>query len=98
MTHIIINLIHIFFVAPLLYLIGTNKFPDEYKKYLVYLAIFVLILHVYLLFTRIGKRQVKVLSMTEGFGGGLDCARKDVQCIDIFDSSPGYSRPSIKMI
>lgn len=93
----LINIIHILFVAPLLYLIGTNKFPEEYKKYLVYLAVFVLVYHSYLLYKATQKKQIKVMSISEGFGGGLDCAREDVHCIDIFDSSPGYSRPVIEI-
>lgn len=97
MTRIIINIIHIFLVAPLLYLLGTNRFPEDYKKYLVYLAIFVLIYHCYSLMTNVSKKQIKILSLAEGFGGGLDCAREDVHCIDIFDSSPGYSRPVIEI-
>ena len=97
MKHLVTDLVHIFLIVPLLYLVGTNKFPEHYKKYLVYLAIFMLIYHIYSLMTKVGKKQIKVLSMTEGFGGGLDCAKEDVHCIDVFDSSPGYSRPVIEI-
>jgi hypothetical protein len=92
----LINIIHILFVAPLLYLLGTNKFPEEYKKYLVYLAIIIIIYHSYSFYTRISQKKIKILSM-EGFGGEFDCAHEDVHCIDIFDSSPGYSRPIINI-
>lgn len=47
-----INLFHIFIVAPLLWAVGTNRFPQEYISIFVVLAIIVLIFHTYRLYTR----------------------------------------------
>ena len=42
------NLLHVFLVAPLLYSIGNNSFPEEYKPLLVKLAIGIALYHAYL--------------------------------------------------
>jgi len=47
-----INTFHVVFVSALLYSFGTNKFPDEYKPYLTYLAIGVASYHAYLLYKK----------------------------------------------
>lgn len=53
MQNILINLIHILFVAPLLYLLGSDNFPQDYKKYIVYLAVVIAIYHSYLAYTKL---------------------------------------------
>lgn len=95
----IVNLMHILIVAPLLWAIGKNKIPEEYKKYLVYLAILIVLYHTYKLISHyINKKKRKInIIKKEHFGTINDCTRKDVSCIDIFDFNPGFSKPKIKI-
>ena len=83
----VINLLHIFIVAPLLFLIGLDKIPQEYKIYILYLGIFVLVYHLYKLISRmnlISYNQEAMTSMNDG-----------LHIIKMFDSPPGISKPFI---
>lgn len=89
---------HILVVAPILFAIGTNRFPENYKQVLIYLAIFVALYHLYkLIMTFKQERKVEIVPLTEGMVNGLDCSKEEVHCIDMFDSNPGYSRPVINI-
>ena len=79
-----INLMHILLVAPLLYALGTNKFPEEYKQYIVWLAIFVVLFHLYRFCT----------STTEGM---KSLYGSNIHHINMFDSSPGYDQPHLEI-
>lgn len=50
----LINLVHIFVVAPLLLSVGTGNFPQQYNQLLVVLALFVAVFHLYRLSVRQG--------------------------------------------
>lgn len=47
-----INIFHILIVSTLLYTLGTNKFPERYKQYLVYLSFMVAVYHFYRIYER----------------------------------------------
>ena len=47
-----INILHIVAIAPLFYTLGTNQFPNEYKQYLVHLAVILVLYHAYKLYKR----------------------------------------------
>lgn len=48
----VVNLLHIFIVAPMLYAVGTDKVPDEFKQYFVYAAYAIIAYNAYLYFRR----------------------------------------------
>jgi hypothetical protein len=43
----LLNLFHIVAVAPVMCLLGTNKFPEGLKKYLVYLSVLIALYHLF---------------------------------------------------
>lgn len=77
-TRPLINIIHIFFVAPLIASIALDKFPQQYKQHLLYLAVLVFIYHAYKLVKYYGFNL-------EFMNGGHN--------IKMFDASPGYEYP-----
>ncbi len=94
----IANVFHLAVIAPILLLVGLNKFPEEYKTYLVYLAIFIGVVS----FLKLAKlmnwiQKVQILSLIEGMGGKkvTDCYA--VHHVKIFDSYPGLSHPILKI-
>ena len=46
----LVNLFHIVFVGPLLIALATDKFPQQYKTYLLYLAILMIVYHIFRLY------------------------------------------------
>lgn len=82
-----ISLFHILVVAPMLYALGTDKFPQEYKKVLLVLAGLVALYHLYNLMGMMGA--------TEGMMSNLGGA--NVHYITMFDSSPGFSKPVLRV-
>lgn len=93
----LINAVHILVVAPLLYAVGSGRLPQEYNQYLVYLAVIVLAYHLWRLVTRMQLvKKVKQISLTEGMSGEVSTC-KAVHYIKMFDSSPGYSHPVLKV-
>lgn len=80
----LINLMHILFVAPLLWALATNRVPEDYKQYIVFLAIFIALFHLYRFFS------TKNENMESIYGS-------NVHHIKIFDSSPGYDQPKIEI-
>lgn len=78
----LINLVHIFFVGPLLWALATNRIPEDYKQYIVWLAIALVLFHLYRFFSSTSEGMESVYG-------------SNVHQIKIFDSSPGYDQPSI---
>lgn len=74
----LINIVHILVVAPLIASIALDKFPVQYKKFLLYLAVFVFIYHGFVLL--------------KDFGFNLELMNGGHQ-IKMFDASPGYEYP-----
>jgi|AntRauTorckE6833_2_1112554.scaffolds.fasta_scaffold18248_1 plastocyanin len=89
----VINAFHVLFVAPLIYAIGTNKLPEEYKKFLIPLAIVMGLYHLLKLVYAL-KIDKKVKVLLEGMEGN-NC--KAVHNIKMFDSSPGYDHPILNV-
>ncbi len=96
----LINGFHILFVAPLLYAIGTDRFPEHMKKYIAYLGVIVAIVHLMKLVKRIrDEKQATGEGEIEGMAAG-DMEIVDgvpVHHIRLYDSSPGYSRPQLRV-
>lgn len=89
------SLFHVLVVVPVLYLLSTDRFPNEYKKYFVYLGVIALVYHLYRFLSNVKMNNgIKII---EGMNGAMDCASPNVHCINVFDSSPGYSHPVIKV-
>jgi len=81
----IINIVHILFIAPLMWALATNRFPEEHKKYIIWLALGMVIFHLYrLLFTN--AEYMDALS---------ESINDNTYHIKIFDSYPGYDQPSL---
>lgn len=78
----IINLFHIAVVAPLLYTLATNQFPEEYKPLIVYLVIGLVIYHLYRF-------------MNGGIEGMQSVCGINTHHIRMLDSCPGYDKPCI---
>jgi len=78
-----INYFHIIVVVPLLYLLATNQFPEEYKKLVLLLALVVFVLHAYKLYENMKVEKMEGLNQTQG----------NINVVKIFDSEPGYSSP-----
>jgi len=78
----LINLFHIFIVAPILWLIGTGKL-EEYKHYLTWVAVLIVLYHGYRLFT---SNKTECMDSVSG---------SPIHYIKMFDSSPGYSKPKL---
>ena len=83
----LINLFHVLIVAPLLWALATNKIPENYKQYIVWLAIAVVIFHLYRFFSTDKEGMANTL--------GSNVFGSNVHQIKIFDSSPGYDQPKI---
>lgn len=80
----LLNLFYIFVISPILFTMATNRFPEEYKKYVIYLVIFILAYHIYRFFSY------------EMEGMESICG-SNIHYIQMFDSLPGYDKPSIKI-
>jgi plastocyanin len=85
-----ISLFHILIVAPLLVALGTDRFPQEYKKLLLVIAGLVVLYHSYNLYN-----AVEVAHTTEGMMAHIDGA--NVYYVTMFDSSPGYNKPVLRV-
>ena len=83
-------------ITPALYLAGTNQLPEEYKPWLVYIAIvFGVVCLMKLARVMSWTKKVKILSMLEGMEGNTECT--NVHHVKIFDSNPGLSHPILKV-
>jgi hypothetical protein len=91
----VVTIFHVFIVAPLLYAIAVDKFPNEWKKYLIVLAVVAVVYHLYRYYylNTSGKGSAEVKE------GLHDTIMYDhpVHRIGIFDSPPGYSDPVLRI-
>lgn len=85
-----VTLFHVLIVAPLLISLATDRFPQEWKKYLLILAVVVAVYHIYRFYI------IKKSSEVEGLH---DIIMYDhpVHRIGLYDSPPGYSDPVLKI-
>lgn len=59
-----INLFHIIIVAPLLWAVGTNRIPQQYMYLFVWLAVLVVIFHLYRFLTSSTESMIPVAAYT----------------------------------
>jgi len=91
-NRMVINFVHLLIVAPLLWMIGNDRFPPQYKEYLVYASYVVALYYLYRIFIK---------DVNEGFNDYQCTSSPDTVCganvhhIRMLDSSPGYDRPFI---
>ena len=93
----VVNAFNILVIAPILYLVANDRFPQEYKKYLLYLAILLAAFNLYQIVN--GEKvlpKIQILPIIEGMAHEVECGKPYVHCIRLFDSSPGYSEPVIQ--
>lgn len=79
MLKYLIHLLHIFVIAPLLIGLATNTVPQEVKTFVIYLAYFLVIYHVY-----------KLIQMQEHL-----CETGTVHVITLFDTYSGIDKNDI---
>ena len=82
-SYALINLFHILVVAPLFWLIGTNRFPQEYNHVLVWLSLALAIYHLWRLMS---KSKWEGMEEIDG---------SNVHHVRMFDSYPGYDMPDL---
>ena len=80
-----INLFHIFIVAPLIWALATDRVPEDYKQYIVWVAVLIVLYHLWRLSSGI------LFEGMENING------KNVHHIRMFDSLPGYDKPNINI-
>lgn len=101
----LINLLHIVVVAPLLFLVGTDRLPNKYKKLLVYLAIGVAIFHLFRVMKKsdVLEGQEDLPKHVNGEVGEEVEAEEEkkngmmVREVAMFDSHPGYDPRELKI-
>lgn len=86
-----VNLFHLVVVVPLLIALATDNFPQDYKIWVVYLALLVAVFHLYRLVGNWIKPSIKEGMAVDNLDGHI------VHYIKIFDSSPGYDQPLLKI-
>ena len=86
-----VNLFHLVVVVPLLIALATDNFPNDYKMWVVYLALLVAVYHLYRLVNTWMFPAVTEGMTVENLDGFT------VHPIKIFDSSPGYEYPLLKI-
>ncbi len=92
----LINVLHILIVAPLLWALASNKFPEGYKKYIVWSAFLLAFYHLYLLcFSGIraidgisGTSVSPVVIIKEGYETTNNGYQ--VHHLRIYDAPPGH--------
>lgn len=85
-----ISLFHILFVAPILYALATDRFPEQYKKWLLVVVALLVLYHGYNLYS-----MVTVGQGMEGMMTHIGSA--NVHYVTMFDSSPGYNKPVLRV-
>jgi plastocyanin len=83
----VIDIIYVLFVAPLLWSLATNKFPENYKYLIVWLAIIIGLFHLYRLLCTDSEYMTNVTKTTQ--------ENPNVHYVKIFDSYPGYDQPHL---
>ena len=79
----LINLVHIFIIAPFLWALATNRFPEEYKQYILWLVAALVVFHAYRFFANAHIEGMKSVSGPQ------------VHHVKMFDSLPGYDKPRL---
>ena len=79
----LINLFHIFIVVPFLWALATNRFPEEYKQYILWLLVLIVLYHSYRFY------------MNYSIEGMESVGKSGVHHIKMFDSLPGYDKPRL---
>lgn len=79
----LVNLFHILIVAPLLWAIGTGRFPQEYNQLLIWVALAIAVYHLWTLVS---------MSRWEGME---EINGANVHHVRMFDSYPGYDVPDL---
>jgi plastocyanin len=77
-----INLFNLLIVLPLLWALSVDKFPNEYKKYIVWLVVILALYYIY---------ELYVYNVKEG----MCISGSNVVQLKLFDSSPGYDQPML---
>ena len=89
------NVFNLFVIVPILLLIGYNRFPEEYKKYLIYFAIILGVIYSYRLYRLMNwNKIVKDIGIVENMAqtdNVIGC--RNVHHVKVFDSLPGFSHP-----
>lgn len=80
----LINLFHILVVAPLLWALATDKLSENQKQYVVWLAVVLVIYHLYRLMTNCKQQE----HMQNVYGS-------NIHHVKMFDSAPGYDRVNV---
>lgn len=90
MEKLIIYIFHILFVSPLLYLLATDQVSKNIKEWIIYLAVGVALYHTIHLIMDI-TNDTKDEHMSGDVNGNV------VHYITMIDSSPGYSKPVLRI-
>lgn len=80
----IMNLFYALIVGPVLWALAKDKVDVDYKQYVIWLAVFIIIINLYCLFMVPDKE-----------GMSVDTYGSIVHHIQVFDSSPGYDPPRL---
>jgi plastocyanin len=95
----LVSSFHIVIVAPLLILLGLDKFPSAYKKWLVVLGIIVGVYHLYrlcnLMRVNEGMHNINRINHSETLTQDKPLVVNNlvIHQVRMFDSSPGYEFP-----
>jgi len=79
----LISIIHLFIIVPILVSLALDKFPQQYKKYLLLLAVYITFAHLYRLYKMSDYKLEGLENLSD----------QNIHHIRIFDSSPGYEFP-----
>lgn len=92
-----VSAFHIVVVAPLLILVGLDKFPEKYKKIFVVLGAIVLLYHSWRLY-KLMSHDGSIRHMTENMAGSVsEINGMNIHHIRMYDSSPGYENPVVQI-
>ncbi len=93
----LITFFHVLIVAPLLYTLGTDQFPQEWKKYLIVLAVIAVVYHLYRYYTiKKGPANTSTPEVREGLHDTI-MYDHPVHRVGLYDSPPGYSDPVLRI-
>ena len=92
------NAFNLFVIVPILLLIGYNRFPEEYKKYLIIFAIILGIIYSYRLYRLMNwNKIVKEIGIEKMSHMDTVMECNNVHHVKLFDSLPGISHPVLKI-
>jgi plastocyanin len=78
--HQVIDLIQLVIVAPIMWTLATNQFPEEYKKYVLWLVGLLVLLYLYKI---VVDRRMEGMQSVYG---------SNINYVNIFDAYPGYDK------